>query len=130
VTRGESFMAGRDLYPSPLVLEAMLQAGGALLRSESGFKRMTVLGKVERAEFFAQAKPGDRIDLDVSSSLSRPEGKLCEGTASVDGTVLARAEFMILYVPEDMEPEQDPARDERARLLRRALRVPEELEAL
>jgi 3-hydroxyacyl-[acyl-carrier-protein] dehydratase len=122
-------MAGREAFPSPLVLEALLQAGGALLRSESGFTRMTVLGKVERAEFFAQARPGDRIDIEVSSALSRPEGKLCEGKASVDGTLLCRAEFMILYVPEDMEPDNDPQRDERARLLRRALRVPAELEA-
>lgn len=122
-------MTDRDFYPSPLVLEAMLQAGGALLRSESGFSRMTVLGKVERAEFMGRARPGDRIEIEVSSSLSRPEGKLCEGTASVDGAPLARAEFMILYVPDDMAPGVDPEREERARLLRRALKVPEDLEA-
>ena len=129
VTKGEPFMAERESFPPPLALESLLQAGGALLRSESGFSRMTVLGKVEGALFPALARPGDRIEIDVESILSRPEGKLCKGVATVEGAVVAEAEFMILFVPPELEPPADAAREERAYLLRRALGIPKELEA-
>jgi 3-hydroxyacyl-[acyl-carrier-protein] dehydratase len=124
VTRGERFLAGLPAYPNALVLEALLQVGGVLTRVSGGAGRRSVLGKVDKAEFVAEARPGDRIDLDVEIILSRDEGTLCQGTASVDGKVVARAEFMIVYVPEEMAPPLDPALEEKRRLLQRALNVP------
>jgi 3-hydroxyacyl-[acyl-carrier-protein] dehydratase len=124
VTRGESFVG--DAYPSALVLEALLQTGGVLARSGSGFKRMSVLGKVERAVFPAQAHPGDRIQLDVSATLSRPEGTVCEGVATVDGKVVGEAEFLIVFLPAELAPPPDPALAEHRRQLMRALAIPSE----
>lgn len=128
VTRGEAFMAEREFYPSPLVLESMLQAGGALLRSANGFRRHSVLGKVDRVEFHGRARPGDRIQIDVNAILSRPEGKLCRGEASVEGTTIATAEFMILTMPPELEPPFDKERERTEYERRRALRMPRELE--
>jgi len=122
VTRGEPFVG--EAYPSALVLEALLQTGGVLARSGSGFKRMSVLGKVERAVFPGEAHPGDRIQLDVSVALSRPEGTLCEGVATVDGKIIGEAEFLIVFLPAELTPPPDPDVAERRRNLMRALAIP------
>jgi 3-hydroxyacyl-[acyl-carrier-protein] dehydratase len=126
VTRGEPFVAGLDAYPPTLVLEALLQAGGALARSGAPKGARTVLGKVERAEFPAAARAGDRIVLDVETVLSRPEGTLCTGVATVDGNVVGKAEFMIVFLPEGLGPPEAPEIRERRRLLARALGLPAE----
>jgi len=128
VTRGEEFMAERSHYPSPLVLEALFQVGGALLRSDSGFSRLSALGKVERAVFPGRARVGDTIELEVKIELSRPEGKLCHGVARVDGKVIADANFLMLLVPSELQPPNDPQRSRQEYLRRRALRMPVELE--
>jgi len=122
VTRGEPFVG--DAYPSALVLEALLQTGGVLARSGSGFKTMSVLGKVERAAFPVEAHPGDRIQLDVRAVRTRPEGTVCEGVATVDGKVVGEAEFMIVFLPEELAPPQDPGVTEVRRNLMRALAIP------
>ena len=122
VTRGEPFVG--DAYPSALVLEALLQTGGVLARSGSGFKSMSVLGKVERATFPAEAHPGDRIQLDVRAVRTRSEGTVCEGVATVDGRVVGEAEFMIVFLPEELAPPQDPGVTEVRRNLMRALAIP------
>ena len=127
VTRGETFLRDLDAYPSALVLEALLQTGGVLARSSAPEQTRSVLGKVDRAAFPALAYPGDRIQLDVKAILSRPEGTLCEGVATVDGTVLGSAEFMIVLLPADQTPELDPEVEEQRRLLRQALAIPGEL---
>ena len=121
VTRGEEFLADLPHYPPALVLEALLQTGGALTRAGAGPRRMSVLGKVNRASFAAHAQPGDRIELEVTVALSRPEGTLCEGVATVDGREVGRAEFMIVLLPPEMTPPPDAERDGRRALLARAL---------
>jgi len=122
VTRGEPFVG--DAYPSALVLEALLQTGGVLARSGSGFKSMSVLGKVERATFPAEAHPGDRIELDVRATMSRPEGTLCEGVATVEGKIVGEAEFLIVFLPAELAPPPDPDVAEHRKNLMQALAIP------
>ncbi len=122
VTRGEPFVG--DTYPSALVLEALLQTGGVLARSGSGFRSMSVLGKVERAVFPAEAHPGDRIQLDVRATMTRPEGTLCEGVATVDDKVVGEAEFLIVFLPAELTPPPDPDVAEHRRNLMQALAIP------
>jgi len=124
VTRGERFLADRSTFPPTLVLEALLQTGGALTRVGAGGSAMSVLGKVNRATFPGRARPGDRIDLEVRVLLSRPEGTLCEGVATVQDETIAEAEFMIVLLPPELTPPPDPERDEQRRRLARALGVP------
>jgi len=124
VTRGEPFVDDQPFFPSTLVLEALLQTGGALTRVSAGGSAMSVLGKVNRARFPGRAQPGDRILLDVNVALSRPEGTLCEGIATVDGDVIAEAEFMIVLLPPQLTPPPDAERDERRRELASALGIP------
>jgi 3-hydroxyacyl-[acyl-carrier-protein] dehydratase len=129
VTLGEPFLRDLDAYPPPLVLEALLQAGGALARASAPRGARTVLGKVDRADFPARAVAGDRIEILVEAILSRPEGTLCKGFATVDGRVVGTAEFMIVYVPPDLAPPPLPEEEERRRLLARALGLASEEEA-
>ena len=82
---------------------------------------MSVLGKVNRASFASHAQAGDKIDLEVTVALSRPEGTLCEGVAAVDGREVGRAEFMIVLLPPEMTPPPDAERDGHRALLARAL---------
>jgi len=124
VTRGERFLRDQPFYPPTLVLEALLQTGGALTRAGAGAGTMSVLGKVNRAAFPGRARAGDRIELDVRVLLSRPEGTLCEGTAAVDGETIAKAEFMIVLLPPELTPPPDPGREARRRELASALGLP------
>ena len=129
VTKGEPFMADRDHYPSPLVLEALFQVGGAVLRSDTQFTRLSALGKVERAEFPACARAGDTIERTVEATVLRPEGMLCHGVAKVGDVVVAEADYMMLLVPPELQPPEDKQRMRHEYLRRRALRMPVELEA-
>ncbi len=120
VTRGEPFLRSLDAYPSTLVLEGLLQTGGVLARASTGFRRMSVLGSVSNASFPEVARAGDRIEFDVKVALAREEGTLCEGVATVDDRVVGRADFMIVYVPQEMTPPMDPAVYRQRRELMRA----------
>jgi len=123
VTRGEAFVDDLPHYPPALVLESLLQTGGVLTRAGAGEHAMSVLGKVNRATFPERAYPGDRIDLEVTIALSRPEGTLCEGVATVDGREVGRAEFMIVLLPPELTPEPDAERDAHRRRLVSALGI-------
>ena len=124
VTKGEPWLADLPAYPSALVLEGLLQTGGWLTRAATGFTRRCVLGKVEEARFPSEAHAGDRIELEVEAVLSRDEGTLCEGRATVEGREVGCARFMIVYVSPEMTPPDDPGLVEFQRQLIRALRVP------
>jgi len=126
VTLGEPFLRELDGYPPALLLESLLQTGGVLARSSAPDGARTVLGKVESAEFFGRVEPGDRVELAVDVILSRPEGTLCRGVASVEGRAVARAEFMIVNLPPELAPPRDPELERYAKLLGRALNIPAE----
>jgi 3-hydroxyacyl-[acyl-carrier-protein] dehydratase len=124
VTTGEGFLGPNDEYPPTLVLETILQTGGTVARLVAAPGTRTMLGKVERARFPSMARPGDRIVCDVDAILSRPEGTMCRGVASVDGRVVGEAEFMIIYLPEALTPKESPAAREQRRLLWQSLGIP------
>ncbi len=124
VTRGEGFLGASDAYPPTLILEAILQTGGTVARLIAAPGTRTMLGKVERATFPAEARPGDRILVEVNVILSRPEGTMCHGVASVDGRTVAEAEFMIVFLPMALTPKESPAAREQRRLLWQSLGIP------
>jgi 3-hydroxyacyl-[acyl-carrier-protein] dehydratase len=108
VTRGEPDVGHLDPFPPTLVLEALLQAGGVVTRSSISPWARSALGKIERAVFLGTARAGDRIVLDISVILSRPEGKLLEGVATVDGNVICKASFLIVLLPPELTPPEPP----------------------
>lgn len=124
VTRGEGFLGESGCYPSTLVLEAILQAGGTVARLVAAPGTRTMLGKVERARFPAEARAGDRILIEVDAVLSRPDGTMCRGMATVDGKMVGEADFMIIYLPLAMTPKESAAAREQRRLLWQSLGIP------
>lgn len=76
-------------YPEVFLLESMAQLGGiasATREGEGGF-----LAAVDRAEFFREILPGDRIHVRVRIVKSFGRLFLMEGDASVDGERVASA---------------------------------------
>lgn len=124
VTRGEGFLGPSDSYPATLVLESILQIGGTVARIVAAPGSRTMLGKVERASFPASARPGDRILVEVNAILSRPEGTMFRGVATVDGRTVGEAEFMIVFLPVALTPKESPAAREQRRLLWQSLGIP------
>jgi 3-hydroxymyristoyl/3-hydroxydecanoyl-(acyl carrier protein) dehydratase len=124
VTTGEGFLGASDTYPPTLVLESLLQTGGTVARLVAAPGTRTMLGKVERAAFPAEARPGDRIIIEVEAILSRPEGTMCRGVAHVDGKTVGEADFMIVYLPAALTPKESPAAREQRRLLWQSLGIP------
>jgi 3-hydroxyacyl-[acyl-carrier-protein] dehydratase len=124
VTRGEGFLGEGEAYPPTLVLEAILQSGGTIARLVAAPGTRTMLGKVERATFPAEARPGDRIVIEVDAILSRPEGTMCRGAARVDGKVVAEAEFMMVFLPAALTPKESPEAREQRRMLWASLGIP------
>lgn len=124
VTRGEGFLGPQDPFPPTLVLESILQTGGTVARLVAAPGTRTMLGKVERATFPSEARPGDRIEIEVNVILSRPEGNMCHGVARVDERVVGEAEYMIVFLPAALTPKESPAAREQRRLLWQSLGIP------
>ncbi len=128
VTRGEPFLADLPAFPATLVLESMFQTAGHLTRAATDFRRTTMLGKVESAQFPEEALPGDTIEVDVNILVARPEGNLCEARANVGERLVGTSRFLILYMPPEAEPDlTEEQKERRVRFLQAvALRGEEE----
>jgi 3-hydroxyacyl-[acyl-carrier-protein] dehydratase len=105
VTINEPFFAGHfpemPIMPGVLILEAIAQAGGALLLTEiedRGDKLMVFTG-VERARFRRPVVPGDQLRIEVLVKAWRTTAVRMEGTAFVDGKRVAEAIVTCRLVP-------------------------------
>ncbi|MBH1930354.1 beta-hydroxyacyl-ACP dehydratase [Serratia rubidaea] len=92
--QGGTLTAGR--FPSVLLLEALAQAAGMLVHH-----RLTLLeagqpcyfAAIRRAHFYAAARAGDRLHLDVRLLRQRRNMVRFSGVATVAGKRLCVAEF-------------------------------------
>ncbi|CQR70586.1 3-hydroxyacyl-[acyl-carrier-protein] dehydratase FabZ [Sporomusa ovata DSM 2662] len=99
VTINEHFFAGhfpqKPVMPGVLILEAMAQVGGvAMLYPEENRGKLAVFGGMERVKFRKPVTPGDQLRMEAEVLKIRGSiGKLW-AQASVDGQVVAEAEFL------------------------------------
>lgn len=99
VTINEHFFAGhfpqKPVMPGVLILEAMAQVGGvAMLYPEENRGKLAVFGGMERVKFRKPVTPGDQLLMEAEVLKIRGSiGKLW-AQASVDGQVVAEAEFL------------------------------------
>ncbi len=110
VTTNEPFFnghfPGHPVMPGVLILEALAQACAILAyKSESmdPSQKVTYLMAIDGAKFRKPVVPGDRLELAVE--VTRHKGAVWKqnGVATVDGKVVAQAEFLATVVDKNQE---------------------------
>jgi 3-hydroxyacyl-[acyl-carrier-protein] dehydratase len=105
VTVNEPFFNGHfpgyPIMPGVLVVEAIAQAGGALLLTEIPDRdsKLMVFTGIERAKFRKPVTPGDQLRIEVKVINWRTSAVKMEGTAHVDGKLACEATVMCAIVP-------------------------------
>jgi UDP-3-O-[3-hydroxymyristoyl] N-acetylglucosamine deacetylase/3-hydroxyacyl-[acyl-carrier-protein] dehydratase len=107
VTYNEPFFMGhfpgRPVMPGVLILEAMAQAGGMLLLNsvEEPEKKLIFFMSIDKAKFRKPVTPGDRLIFELKMMRERGKTFQMAGTATVDGQLVAEAEFMAAIVDKE-----------------------------
>ncbi len=92
---------GYPIMPGVLMVEAIAQAGGALLLTEipdRGDKLMVFTG-IEKAKFRRPVVPGDQVRLEVDVLQWRPRAVKLQGNAYVAGKLVCEATITCQLVP-------------------------------
>ncbi len=105
VTINEPFFQGHfpgfPIMPGVLMVEAMAQAGGALLLTEIPDRdsKLMVFTGIERARFRRPVTPGDQLKIEVSVLAWRTTAVRMEGKAYVGDKVAAEAVITCRLIP-------------------------------
>jgi 3-hydroxyacyl-[acyl-carrier-protein] dehydratase len=97
VTINEAFFAGHfpgfPVMPGVLIVEAMAQAGAALIMTElpDREKKLILFSGIERAKFRKPVLPGDQLRIEVDVIVWRPTAGKMEGKAFIDGKLACEA---------------------------------------
>jgi 3-hydroxyacyl-[acyl-carrier-protein] dehydratase len=118
VTINEPFFQGHfptyPIMPGVLIVEAMAQAGGALLLTEVPDRddKLMVFTGIDEARFRAPVVPGDQVRIEVEVLKWSRRGATMRGNAYVDGKLVCEAEIRCQLVPRaarKAEPQETPA---------------------
>jgi 3-hydroxyacyl-[acyl-carrier-protein] dehydratase len=96
------------------MVEAMAQAGGALLLTEVPDRddKLMVFTGIDQARFPAPVVPGDQVRIEVEVLKWSRRGATMRGRAHVDGKLVCEAEIKCLVVPRAVrktEPQETPS---------------------
>jgi 3-hydroxyacyl-[acyl-carrier-protein] dehydratase len=111
VTINEPFFAGHfpgyPIMPGVLIVEAMAQAGGALLLTEIPDRadKLMVFTGIEEAKFRRPVTPGDQVRFEVDVLQWRSRAVKMQGKAFVDGKLVCEAIVMCQLVPRQRNAE-------------------------
>ena len=102
----EGHFPGRPIMPGVLIVEALAQAAGVLAVETfnlAGSGKLVYFMAIEGAKFRSPVEPGCLLQLDVEFVQKRASVSKFSGKASVDGKVVAEANFtaMIADPPSD-----------------------------
>jgi 3-hydroxyacyl-[acyl-carrier-protein] dehydratase len=98
------------IMPAVLMIEAIAQAGGALLLTElpeRGDKLMVFTG-IESAKFRRPVVPGDQLRIEVNVLNWRTTAVKMLGTATVEGKVACEATVTCMLVPRQARKPKAP----------------------
>src|SRR5260221_13674289 len=100
VTINEPFFNGHfpdfPVMPGVLIVEAMAQVAGVLVLSQipDRANKLVLLAAVEQAKFRKPVRPGDQLRIEMKVGKRKATIAKMNGTASVDGVVVAEAEML------------------------------------
>src|SRR5215469_12627084 len=95
------------IMPGVLMVEAIAQAGGALLLTEIPDRdnKLMVFTGIDSAKFRKPVVPGDQVRIEVKVLNWRTMAVKMQGTATVDGKVVCEATVMCALVARAAKPE-------------------------
>jgi 3-hydroxyacyl-[acyl-carrier-protein] dehydratase len=105
VTINEPYFQGHfptyPIMPGVLMVEAMAQAGGALLLTEVPDRddKLMVFTGIDEARFRAPVVPGDQVRIEVEVLKWSKRGATMRGNAYVEGKLVCEAEIKCQLVP-------------------------------
>ena len=105
VTANEPHFTGHfpdyPIMPGVLIVEAIAQAGGALLLTEIPDRdsKLMVFTGIENAKFRRAVVPGDQLRIEVTVLNWRSTAVKLSGRATVDGVLACEATIMCMLVP-------------------------------
>ncbi len=101
VSINEPFFQGhfpdRPIMPGVLILEGMAQVGGVMAfyaHQENESNKILFFAGIDKARFRKPVVPGDQIIYRLTFKRKRRSIMMMNGTASVDGELVAQAELM------------------------------------
>jgi len=101
------------IMPGVLTIEAMAQAGGALLLTEFSQEerdhKLMVFTGIEEARFRRPVVPGDQLRIEVTVLNWRSRAVKMQGVCTVDGKVAADATITCQLVPRVRKPKPESA---------------------
>jgi 3-hydroxyacyl-[acyl-carrier-protein] dehydratase len=109
VTINEPFFQGHfpdfPIMPGVLIVEAIAQAGGALLLTEVPDRdtKLMVFTGIERARFRRPVVPGDQLRIEIDVLNWKPRAVRMQGRCTVEGKLACEAIVMCQLVPRKQE---------------------------
>ncbi len=105
VTVGEPYFQGHfpgyPVMPGVLIVEALAQVGAvALLTTDEYRGQLALFAGIDKVRFKRQVMPGDTLLMKVEMGQIRLGIGTGTATASVDGEIACRGEFMFALVPD------------------------------
>lgn len=94
----DEYAPGAPFLPASLIIEGFAQMGGLLIHQMSDFELRVVLAKVNRAEFFDEARPGEQLRMRVDLTALQEMGGFVHGTAVVNDKPFCDVELTFAYL--------------------------------
>ena len=92
---------GLPVMPGVLIIEALAQSGAILAHETGAFdpvRHNVFFMTIDKAKFRTQVRPGDRLEMEVVPLRKGSSVWKLQGTARVDGKVVASSEFLARIV--------------------------------
>ena len=97
----EHHFQGYPLFPGCMTLESMAQAGGYLIMRSALENQnkwvIAALESVSRASFKRPVFPGDQVEIKATIGETTPNTSEIVAVARVDGQVMGKARFFLVY---------------------------------